>query len=74
MSSRCFQDISSTHFQDIFTRRLQDMSLRRLEDLFSVKSFRLPMSSRRLGRRKTVTLKTSSRRLQDQQVFAWMNY
>ena len=63
-------------------RGLQDMSSRRLEDVFSVTIFRLPRrlkdvlqevfktSSRRLGRRKIVTLKTCWRPLQDQQMFA----
>ena len=53
--------------------RLQDMSSRRLEDVFSVTIFCLPRlhqdvfktSSRRLGRRKIITLKTCWRRLQD---------
>ena len=74
MSSRCLQDMPS--------RRRQDMSSRRLQDVFNVTIFRLPRrlqdvlrevlktSSRRLGRRKIVTLKTCWRHLQDQQMFA----
>ena len=77
MSSRRLQDMSSRHLQDMSSRRLQDMSSRRLQDVFSVTIFRLPKrlqdvlqhvfktSSRRLGRRKIVTLKTCWRRLQD---------
>ena len=44
------------------SRHLQDMSWRRLQHVFSVTIFHLP---KRLGKRKTVTLKTSSRRLED---------
>ena len=63
------------------SRRLQDMSSRRLKDVFSVSIFLLPSllqdifgrrlqevfkkSSRRLGRRKIVTLKTCWKHLQD---------
>ena len=91
MSSRRLQDMSSRRLQDMSSRRLQDMSSRRLQDVFSVTIFRLPRhlqdvfktsskrlcktSSRRLGRRKIVALKTCWRRLQDmclqgQQMFA----
>ena len=45
----------SRRHQDMSSKRLQDMSSRRLEDIFSVTIFRCP---RRLGRRKTVSLKT----------------
>ena len=74
MSSRRLQDMSSRHIQDMPSRRLQDMSSRRLQDVFSITIFRLPRRlqdvlqdvfktslQRRLGRRKIVTLKTSSR-------------
>ena len=55
--------------EDMSSRHLQDMSWRRLEDVFSLTIFRLrrclqdvfKTSSRRLGRRKIVTLKTFSR-------------
>ena len=62
--------LSPRRLQDMSSRRLQDMFLRRLEHVFGVTIFRLPRhlqgilravnkkSSRRLGRRKTVTLKT----------------
>ena len=70
MASRRLQDMSSGRLQDMSSRLLQDMSSRRLEDVFNVTIFRLPRrlqdvlqevfktSSRRLGRRKIVTLKT----------------
>ena len=56
------QDMSSRRLQDMSSRRLQDMSSRRLQDVLRdvFKTF-----SRRLGRRKIVTLKTCWRRLQD---------
>ena len=70
-SLRGFQDMSSRHLQDMSSRRLQDMSSRRLQDMSSrglqdISSRRLQRnnfsssktSSRRLGRRKIVTLKT----------------
>ena len=60
MSSRRLQDMSSRHPQDMPSRRLQDMFLRRLQDVFSVTIFRLPRC----------LCKMSSRRLQDQQMFA----
>ena len=44
------------------SRHLQDMPSRRLEDVFSAIIFCLP---RRIQRRKTVTLKTYLKRLQD---------
>ena len=56
MSSRRLQDISSRRLQDMSSRCLEDMSSRRLEEVFSVTIFRLR--------------KTSSRRLEDQQMFA----
>ena len=77
MSLRRLQDMSSRHLQNMSSRRLQDMSSRRLQDVFSVKIFRLPRrlqdllqevfktSSRCLGRRKIIMLKTSWKRLQD---------
>ena len=61
---------------DIDSRRLEDMSSSRLQDVFSVTVFSLPRrledvledvfktSSRRLGRRKIVTLKAYWRSLQ----------
>ena len=70
----CLQDMSSRH--------LQGMSSRRLKEVFSVIIFRLPkrlqdllqdvfkMSSKSLGKRKIVTLKTCWRHLQDQQMLA----
>ena len=74
MSWRHLQDMSSRLLQDRSSGRLQDMSSRRLQtclqDVFSVTIFRLPRRlcetlSRRLGRRKIVTLRTCWRRLQD---------
>ena len=76
-SLRGLQDMSSRHLQEMSSRRLQDMSWRRLEDVFSVTIFCLSRrlarglqdvfktSSKRLGRRKIVTLKMCWRRLQD---------
>ena len=69
VSSRRLQDMSSRHLQDMSSRRLQDMCSRRLQDVFSVTIFRLPRrlarclqdffkTSRRLGRRKIVMMKT----------------
>ena len=52
-------------FQSMFSGRLQDMSSRRLQDVFNVFNTSCGMSSRSLGRRKIVTLKTYWRRLQD---------
>ena len=49
--------------QDIFKTCLQDVFKTYLQDIFKT-------SSRHLGRRKMVTLKTSWRRLQEQQMFA----
>ena len=63
-------DLLDTDIPSKYFAFLQDMSSRRLQDVFSVTSFRLPRrlqdvlqdifktSSRRLGRRKIVTLKT----------------
>ena len=86
MSSRRLEGMSSRHHQDMSSRRLQDMSSRRLLDMYSrrlqdISSRRLQLnnflssktSSRQLGRRKIVTLKTCWRRLQDQQMFAGEN-
>ena len=68
--------MSSRRLLDMYSRRLQDMSSRRLQDVFSGTIFCLSRrlarglenvfktSSRRLGRRKIVTLKTCWRRLQ----------
>ena len=68
--------------EDVFKICLQDVFKTCLQDVFSVIIFRLPRrledvlreilktSSRRLGRRKIVTLKTWWRRLEDQQMFA----
>ena len=82
MSSIHLQDMSSrpvfkTCLQDVFSvtifrlpRRLQDFfktSWRRLQNVLKRSRKR---SSRRLGWRKLVTLKTRCRRLQDQQMFA----
>ena len=61
--------LSQRRFQDMSSRRLQNTSSRRLQDVFNVTFFCL---TRRLGRRNVVTLKTCSRRLQDQQMFAGM--
>ena len=82
-SWRRLQDMSSKRLQDRSSKCLQDMSSRRLQDVFSVTIFHLSRrlwktSSRRLGRRKIIMLKTCwrrlqdmfSRRLQDQQMFA----
>ena len=68
-SLRGLQDMSSRHLQDVFSvtifrlpRRLQDV----LQEVFKTSSKRLcKTSSRRLGRRKIVTLKTCWRRFQD---------
>ena len=67
---KTFQDISSRRLQHVFSvtifrlpRRLQDVFKTSLQDVFKT-------SSRRLGRRKIVTLKKCWRRLQDQQMFA----
>ena len=70
MSSRRLQDMSSRHLQDMSSRRLQDMSSRRLQDMSSRRLQRKNFlssktSSRRLGRRKVVTLQSCWRRLQD---------
>ena len=87
MSSRRLQDMSSRRLQDMSWRRLLDVFCvtifclpRCLQHVFKTSykmSSRLlfKMSSRRLGRRKIVTLKTCGRRLQDQQRFAgiWRN-
>ena len=62
MSSRLLQDMSSRRLEDVFSvtifrlpRRLQDV----LQEVFKTSSKRLcKTSSRRLGRRKIVTLKT----------------
>ena len=63
--------MSSRDLEDMPSKRLQDMSSRRFQHVFSITIFCLPrrlediiktsceMSSRRLGRRKIVTLKTS---------------
>ena len=79
-SRRRLQDMSSRRFQDVFktsSRRLQRNNFsssktssgrfaRCLQDVFKNSSRRLrKTSSRRLGRRKIVTLKTRWRRLQD---------
>ena len=77
MSSRRLQDMSSRLLQHMSARRLQDMFSGCLQDVFSATIFCLPRliqdvlldvfrtSSRCLGRRKIVVLKTSWRRLQD---------
>ena len=62
-SLRGLQDISSRHLQDMSLKRLQDVFKTSLQEVFKT-------SSRRLGRRKIVTLKTCWRPLQDQQMFA----
>ena len=70
MSSRRLQDVFSV---TIFClpRRLQDILKTSCKNVLKTFSRRIcKMSSRRLGRRKIVTLKTSSRRLEDQQMFA----
>ena len=69
----CFQDVFKTSsakqffvFQDAFKTCLQDMSSRRLQrNNFSSSKASCEISSRRLGRRKIVTLKMCWRRLQD---------
>ena len=93
ISKICLQDMSSRHLQDMSSRRLQrnnvtssNTSPRRLQDVLQ-DVFKTSLqdvfktSSRRLGRRKIVTLKTSSRHvlktpwrsLQDQQMFTgWL--
>ena len=53
--------MSSKHVLKTSSRCLQNMSWRRLQHVFSVTILRLP---RRLGRRKIVKLKTSSKRLE----------
>ena len=69
--------VSSRRLQDMSSKHLEDKSSRRLQDGFSVTFFRLlrrlqhvlqdvfKTSSRRLGRRKIVTLKMCWRRLRD---------
>ena len=52
----------SRNLQDLSSRSLQDISSRRLQDVFKTPC---EVPSRRLGRRKIVTLKTYQRRLQD---------
>ena len=86
----CLQDRSSRRLQDMSSRRLQEMSSRRLQYVFSVTYFRLPrcfqdvfktsceMSSRRLGRRIIISLKTYWRRLQDMSwrptIVCWVSF
>ena len=71
MSWRRLQDMSSRRLQDMSSRHPQDLSSRRLQDVFSVRLLVRGLenvfktSSRRLGRRKIVTLKRCWRRLQD---------
>ena len=57
MSSRCLQDVFSVTILRL-PRRLEDVLQRHLKNV-------LKTLSRRLGRRKNVTLKTSWRRLED---------
>ena len=67
---RPLQDVFKTYLQHVFLKRLQDV----LQDVFKTFSRRLEdvfarglaiISSRRLGRQKNVTPKTSWRRLED---------
>ena len=75
MSSR---HVFKTCLQDMSSRRLQDMSSRRLQDIFSVTIFCLPRRLQDVFKTLWKTkncyaediLKTSSRSLQDQQMFA----
>ena len=76
MSLRRLQEISSRRLQDMSSRRLQEISSRRFQDVFSVTVFRLPRRLQHVlqdvfkTRKTEDVLKTSSRRLQDEQMFA----
>ena len=63
---------SLRHLQDMSSRRPQDISSGLLEDVFSVRNFRLPKNCYSEEVLKTPPrhiLRTSSRRLEDQQIF-----
>ena len=69
---RRLEDIFKTCLQDVFKTCLQDMSSRRLQRNNFSSSDAFKTSSRPLGRRKIVTLKTCWSLLQDQQIFSGM--